>query len=108
MLNQEAKKSIQVQSILSSELNKLNIMSSFLYSLIIKLLIVLNNDVSVDIGRNIIGHWNVFIEILDSCANVMGEFHVGRRFFALEERTQDSHHTIWIYNNDDKHCFIAP
>ena len=33
-------------------------------------------DVSVDIGRNIIGHWNVFIEILDSCANVMGEFHV--------------------------------
>ena len=53
-------------------------------------------DVSVDIGRNIIGHWNVFIEILDSCANVMGEFHVGRRFFASEERTQDSHHTIWI------------
>ena len=53
-------------------------------------------DVSVDIGRNIIGHWNVFIEILDSCANVMGEFHVGRWFFASEERTQDSHHTIWI------------
>ena len=47
-------------------------------------------DVSVDIGRNIIGHWNVFIEILDSCANVMGEFHAGRLFFASEELTQDS------------------
>ena len=53
-------------------------------------------DVLVDIGRNIIGHWNVFIEVLDSCANVMGEFHVGRRSYASEERTQDSHHTIWI------------
>ena len=81
-------------------------MSSFLYSLISKLLIVLNNDVSVDIGRNIIGHWNVFIEILDSCANVMGEFHVGRRFFALEERTQDSL-TQSGYKVDKKHCFIA-
>ena len=66
-------------------------------------------DVSVDIGRNIIGHWNVFIEILDSCANVMGEFHVGRRFFAADSgltshnldikmttSTASLHHNFWI------------
>ena len=62
-------------------------------------------DVSVDIGRNIIGHWNVFIEILDSCANVMGEFHVGRWFFAAEERT---HITQSGYKDDNRYCFIAP
>ena len=51
-------------------------------------------DVSVDIGRNIIRHWNVFVAILDSCANVMGEFHVEGA--GSLQRTQDSHHTIWI------------
>ena len=63
----------------------------------------------MDIGRNIIGHWNVFIEILDSCANVMGEFHVGRRFFASEERTQDQDSlTQSEFKDDTKYCFIAP
>ena len=58
-------------------------------------------DVSVDIGRNIIGHWNVFIEILDSCANVMGEFHVGRRFFASEERTHSHNLDIKMTTSTD-------
>ena len=64
-------------------------------------------DVSVDIGRNIIGHWNVFIEILDSCANVIGEFHVEGAGSLHRRSGLRTHITQSGYKDDDKYCSIA-